>query len=367
MAALTLQIGADALSTDHAPFSDLSKTAQGLKFIFDGQLTALLNQPLSAVPHGTHCETTLDAGSPSWTLAGSPATFSLQPKASATITIHSPAQASLFTYYKDFGNTESASCAGKTGSIYLITEFQFKMTGNLTAKASTGSIGVTTDDSASVSCTVRNYKAFPGTAVLRDALVGAFAAFTLPLHPGTLSNLEDGDCIYYEFDGALNVCFGVTYGIDASAGGYSLSEIDAVFEKLSKFFSISSPQIFTASATAGASAKFNWSRRFQCFLERSKPDSGKAGTATLHLSPGTTSQRGLQFSADAGISPLSPPELSANADTITQWILQKAYGSANPQPGDTIQTLLDQLKKEVPKYISDANQWLARLFQKLGT
>ncbi|MGH9343026.1 MAG: hypothetical protein ACRD19_04620 [Terriglobia bacterium] len=367
MAALTLEIGTDSFSTSPAVFKDLGKASQDLKFIFDGQLTALLGQPLSAVPHGTHCGITVDASDPSWTLAGSPATFSLKSKASAAVTIHSPAQAPLFTYYKDFGNTESASCAGKADSIYVITEFQFEMAGELTAKASTGSIGVTTDDSGSVSCTVRNYQAFPGNTVLRDALVGALAAFTLPLHTGTLNNLEDGDCIYYEFDGALNVCFGMTYGIDASAGGYNLSEIDAVFEKLSKFFNVSSPQIFTASATAGGSAKFNWSRRFQCFLERSKAGPGNAGTATLHLSPGTTSQRGLQFSADAGISALSPPELSTNADTITQWILQKVYGNANPQPGEAFQTILDQLKKEVPKYTNDANEWLAGLFQKLGT
>ncbi|MGH9401703.1 MAG: hypothetical protein ACRD2P_06315 [Terriglobia bacterium] len=367
MANIALQIGADSLSTAHLTSKDFSKTAQDLKFIFDGRLTALLNQPLSSVPHGSCCGMKLDAGNPSWTLAGTPATFSLKSKASAAITIHSPAKAPLFTYYKDFGNREPASCPGKPDSIYVITEFQFNITGSLAANASTGNIGVTTDDDGSASYTVRNYKAFPGSTILRDALAGAVAAFTLPLHLNTLNNLEDGDCIYYELDGALNVCFGMTYGIDASVGGYSLSEIDAVFEKLSKIFNISSPQIFTVSATVGPSVKFNWRRRFQCFLERSKPDPGKAGTATLHLSPGTTSQRGLQLSADAGISQISPPELSVNAGTLIQWILQKAYGSANPQPGEAIQTLLDQLQKEVPKYISDANQWLLGLFQKFGT
>lgn len=367
MASVALQVGADSLSTDHIAFNDLSKTAQDLKFVFDGQLSALLNQPLSAVPHGTHCGLALDAGKSSWTLAGSPATFTLDPKGSAAVTIHLPAKAPLFSYYKDFGNTEPASCPGKQDSIYVITEFQFGMTGNLTAKASTGSFGITTDDKGSISCTVRNYKVFPVNTLLRDALVGALAAFTLPLHRDTLNSLGDGDCIYYEFDGSLNVGFGVTYGIDTSAGGYSLSEIGAVFEKLSNFFNVSVSQIFIASATVGASAKFNWSRRFQCFLERSKPDPGKAGTATLHLSPGTTSQRGLQFSADAGISPLSSPQLSANADTITQWILQKAYGNPNPQLGEALQSLLDQLKKEVPKYTSEANKWLAGLFKKLGT
>lgn len=367
MASVALQVGADSLSTDHIAFNDLSKASQDLKFIFDGQLNALLNQPLSAIPHGTHCGLALDAGKTSWTLAGSPATFWLDPKGSAAVTIHSTPKAPLFSYYKDFGNTQAASCPGKPDSIYVITEFQFGMTGNLTAKAPIGSFGITTDDSGSVSCTVRNYKVFPVNTLLHDALVGSLAAFTLPLHQGTLNSLGDGDCIYYELDGALNVCFGVTYGVDASAGGFSLSDLGAVLASLTKFFNVSEPSLVSAYAAAGPSVKFNWSRKFQCFLERSKPDPGKAGTATLHLSPGTTSQRGLEFSADAGISLLSSPELSANADTITQWVLQKAYGNSNPQPGEALQSLLNQLKGEVPKYAKEANEWLAGLFKKLGT
>jgi len=215
MASISVQFSEnDSISTDPVATKDLSKTFQNLLFILDGQLNALLNQPLSAVPHGTKGTLTLDAGNPSWTLDGSPATFSLRAKATATVTIHS--QGALFNYYRDFGDTDLQPCFGKADSVYVITEFGFNISGKVYAAASTGNIGVTTDDSGSVSYAVRNYKAFPPGKQLREALLEAVAAFTLPLHLNTINNLGDADCIYYEFDGALNVGFGLTYGIDAS-------------------------------------------------------------------------------------------------------------------------------------------------------
>lgn len=366
MATLSLQVGTDSLSTDHLAAGDLSKAKTDLKFTFDGQLAALLDHPLSAMPHGSRYGVGLDAGSVELTPVGSPATFCLDPKASGAVTIHDTAKAPLFTYYKDFAHLESASCAGKPECIYLITEFQFKVSGKLTAEASAGSVGVTTNDSGSISCTVRNYKVFQGSATLRDALASSFAAFTLPLHPGALDQLADGDCIFYEFDGALNLCFGINYGVDATAGGFSLSDIDAALASLAKFFNITEPSLVSAFASAGPSVKFNWSRKFQCFLERSKPDAAKPGMATLYLSPGASTGRGIQFTADAGVALLSAPELSANADTITQWILQKVYGTANPPGSDLLASAINQLKTEIPKYISDANDWLTGLFKKFG-
>lgn len=365
MASISLQVGADLLTTDHLAAGDLTKAKQDMKFLFDGGLAALLDHPLASIPHGSRYSVSLDTGAIQLTPIGSPATFKLDPKFSGAVTIHDPARAPLLTYTKDFGALEAASCAGKAGCIYLITEFQLGVSGNLTASATAGSIGVTTDDSGSASCAVRNYKAFPSNALLRDALTQSFDAFTLPLHPGALDTLADGDCLFYEFDGALNVCFGVTYGVDASAGGFSLSDLGAVLSSLTKFFNITEPSLVSAYAAAGPSVKFNWSRKFQCFLERSQPNPAKPGTATLHLSPGGSTERAVQFTADAGIALLSAPKLSASADTITQWIIQKVYGAAKPPGSAALQDTLDQLKTEVPKYISDANDWLSGLFNKL--
>lgn len=367
MASISLQVGADTLTAGRLAGGDLSKAKQDLKFIFDGGIEGLLDHSLASIPHGSRYGASLDTGKIQLTPIGSPATFTLDPKISGAVTIHDPSRAPLLSYYKDFGHLEPASCAGKPGGIYLITEFQFGISGHLTASATAGSIGVTTDDSGSASCAVRNYKAFSGGTTLRDALALSFAAFTLPLHPGALDQLADGDCLFYEFDGALNVCFGVTYGVDASAGGFSLSDLGAVLASLTKFFNISEPSLVSAYAAAGPSVKFNWSRKFQCFLERSQPSPAKPGAATLHLSPGASSQRGVEFTADAGIALLSPPKLSANADTITQWIIQKVSGTAKLSGSAGLGDVLNQLKTEVPKYISDANDWLTGLFKKLDT
>src|ERR1700676_1052508 len=306
MAGITVQVGGTNIPIDPNNFNlkDLCKGSTDLPFIFDGQLAALLDKPLSSIDDGTSGSLTLDTGNPSWKLPGSPATFSLNAKSSATVTVQS--KRPLFSYFIDFENTQSASYDGKSGAVYIVTEFSFSLSGDLSAAATSGSIGVTADASTSTKYIVRNYKALSSSVTLRNALSKAIAGFTLPLHSETVNNLEDGDGIYYEFDGALNVGFGATYGIGASVGGYSLSEINASFQKIGKIANISANNGFTAGASAGVSVVFNWTRKFQCLIVRTKPDAGN-GSARLHLLTGKNCKRSLELSATGGITAITAP------------------------------------------------------------
>jgi hypothetical protein len=364
MAKITVQIGAENIAIEPPNFNpkDLGQAATDLAFVLDGKLAAFLDQPLSSVKDGSLATLTLGPGTPTWNLAGGAATFSLQGNASASVKVQSTGP--LFSYYVDFEQTTSEDVTGKTDAVYLITEFSFNISGGLSAKDPVGSIGVTAAAQGATSYTVRNYKAFDRTETLKNAILKALAAFTLPLHPGTVDNLQDGDAVYYTFDGSLNVGFGATYGISGSVGGYSLSEINSTFQKIGKVADVSASKTVTVAANAGLSLKFNWSRTFECFLECSRPVGGKA-SARLHLSAGKTSGRSLTLSADGGITAVTAPQLTVNTDTVTNWVVQKVAGGTAPAATSIFQTPLDQVKSEVQKYVDDANNWLSSLAQKI--
>lgn len=341
---------------------DLGQASSDLPFNIAGALAALADKPLSSVGDGT-AGTLGYTVSPSWkNLAGSPATFTLQAGASATITVRSKGH--LLSYQNSFDSTQpKVNFDGKTGDVYIVTELVFNISGNLTANAPIGATGVTvtTNDSGSAKFIVRNYKAFSPTETVLNAVLKAIAGFTLPLHAATVSNLEDGDALYYEFDGALNVGFGVNYGVSGSVGGYSLSEISRTLQTVGQYVNISAKQAFTAAATAGVSLGFNWNRTFTCFLERNKPGAGP-GSARLHLLTGTDTQRSFELKANGGITKITAPALTVDTAALTQALLEKATGKAAPS---VPQSVTDAVNGEVQKYVTDANNWLSSLTKKV--
>jgi len=365
MATITLKIGQNA-AIDLANLNPKDLAAglvNDLPFILSGDLAGManLNQPVSSVADGTSGSLTYGLN-PSWKLGGSPATFSLQANASATMTVRSKGH--LLTYQNSFDKDQpSTNFDGKTGSIYIVTELSFNISGDLKANAPIGATGITasTTDSASAKFIVRNYRAFSPATTIQDALLQAIAGFTLPLHSGTVSNLADGDALYYEFDGALNLGFGVTYGVSGSVGGYSLSDISPTLQTIGQFVNISAKQGFTASANLGASLSFNWSRTFICFLERIKPDQGP-GSARLHIMTGRDTMRSLELKANGGISNVTAPQITADAGALTQLLLQKATGKAAP---NVPQSVTDAVNGEVQKYVGEANKWLTSLAKKV--
>jgi hypothetical protein len=128
-------------------------------------------------------------------------------------------ETNLFSYNPDLENRQAqkVNISGKAGSCYVITEaksnIQWKTRGQRLDRLHRDNYGY----SGSSEYTIRNYKAFAPATTLQEALLHALAGFTLPLHERTAANLDDGDCIYYEFDGSLNVGFGANCGLSAHA------------------------------------------------------------------------------------------------------------------------------------------------------
>ncbi len=143
MGNLTLQFEPNGQPLDLAHLSpkDLGLASTDLPFNLGGALADLGDKPLSSIGDGT-AGTLGYAVSPSWNLAGSPATFKLQTGASAAVTVRSKGH--LLTYQNSFDSTQpKVNFDGKAGDVYVITELIFNISGNLSANAPIGATGVT--------------------------------------------------------------------------------------------------------------------------------------------------------------------------------------------------------------------------------
>jgi hypothetical protein len=363
-------------ATDLSNVQDLAQAAlqdgsTALPFLLSGQLADDLTQPLSSLGKGKSVALTLSAGNPSWTLPGSVATFTLGASASANFTILQAGD-TIFSFDVDYqgGNTQTMTVPA--GMSYIDIKLNFAINGTLSASSNIGAIGVSGNAGASATYIVENFKAFASSMPIIDAVKHAIATFTLPLHPKTVDGLSDGDCLHYDFDGSLNVGFGVTYGVSGQVSASSISAISGLFNPNQKFFQVSAPTV-SYGASVGASAAFNWSRTFECFLQRQGAAGAAVNTATLHISAGKDTQRSVTLQANAGITQTTPPQLSVTPQDVLGLVLNKITGSSSIDPNDwklqavngAAQQAITQATAEVQKYIDDANNWLSGLFQDL--
>jgi len=360
MATVKISVGGNDVTLGEG--SDLGNTdvLNDVRFVYNAIQD--LASPLSSLSDGILGSFTLDTGSLSWNLPGqipgkptsSPATFSFDASLSATISLRS--KGNLFKYYLDFDNAQSVSVDPAPNTVYLLTEIQFKISGDLKASDPIGAIGITADVGGNASYVVRNYKALSPATKCQDAITAGLQGFVLPLRTTTWSRLAAGDYLYYEYDGALNVGFGVTYGNQITVGGYDLESIASGLNVVTQYADISEDS-FTVGVSAGVSANFNWSRQFGVFLEKKSPTS-----LVLHISQIKQSNRQGQFSIDAGIVQMSPPKLSVDSATLTRNLETKLLGTAAGSAAAT--SLATSLGGEIDKYVQDANSWLSTLFEK---
>jgi hypothetical protein len=365
MAKVTVDFDGNPVSLDPKSLKDLQQASSDLQFIFGGGLASFLNQPLSSVPAKTSASLTLGPVNPSWKLLGSPATISLKAGAVFTIMIQQPNQ-TLFTYNPDLENSQAqkANITGKAGSCYVITKAQFNISGSLSGSPSAGAVGVSIAASGSAAYTVQNFKAFDPATALKDAVLQALAAFTLPLHEKTAANLSDCDCLYYQFDGSLNVGLGATWGVkSAQVGGTAISDIGASLKTAGNIVTTSGLAPVSVSVGANLSLKFTWTRAFECFLERRQPTAAPGG-ATLHICAGRTSTRGVQLGVSVDVTTIGTPTAAVDASSATQMILSKLTGQQNPPAG---QAIGQQVQQAANQYIGDVNKWLAGLTQRVDT
>jgi len=361
MSNVTFQLLGQSINFNQQQLKDLGQADQDLKLIT--KEVADLRGPLHALQDGMLASLALNNVSPKWTLAGSPATFTLKPTASFSIKLQSSGP--LLKYYTDFDQSDPSSQASvdpAPGKVYLIVEADFSISGELsgsgTIPSGIGVFKVSGDATASATFTIRFFKAFDPVTTTGDAIQDAVKGFSLPLHSGTVNNLQSGDALYYEFDGNLKVGFGASYGISTSVASQSLSGISQGMSSITQAANLTSPgETFNAQAALAINA--NLSRKFHCVLQKT------GNTAILHLFKGTNSDYTEGISVSAGISNVSSPSITFNAAELTNAIVKK-LPSADGTVAQLAAAQTASLQQAASEYIDQANKWLSSLSQKVN-
>jgi hypothetical protein len=358
MSNVTFQLLGQNINFNPQQLKDLGQADQDLKLI--AKEVADLRGQLHALQDGTLASLALNNVSPKWTLAGSPATFTLTPTASFTVKLQSSGP--LLKYYTDFDQSDpstQASVDPAPGKVYLIVEADFGISGELFGSGSIptgiGVFKVSGDATAAATFTIQFFKAFDPSTIAGDAIQEAVKGFTLPLHSGTAKNLQSGDALYYEFDGNLKVGFGASYGITTSIASQSLSGIDQGMSSLKQAVNLTGPGE-TFGAQAALAINVNLSRKFHCVLQKT------GNTAILHLFKGTNSDYTESISVSAGVSNVSSPSITLDPAQLANDITGKLPSTT----GAAVQLAAAQtasLQHAASDYIDQANKWLSSLSQ----
>jgi hypothetical protein len=370
MANFTLAVGGQTFDLTSFSPQDLMPIANDLAFIVSGALEQFLDSPLSQID-SPHNSASLSYGSAqqSWQPSGGPVTFTLSGSVAATVTVVNAG--SIFgqdssgndvVYYDGFVDPQPIDTfTVPAGFAFIATQLNFGISGSLAASANFDALGITADASGNATYAITHYKAFPVTAILRDALPQALAQFVLPLHSATAGNLADQDVLAYSFDGTLQVGFGLNYGITGSLAGYS-ANIGLPLAEVNKIIAVSASAKPSYTVGATFAVQFPWSRTFQCIVQRA--DNSTGDTATVHIFQQSESQRNINVSAGV-LTESANAAASANLDSskLSSLIKEKLFGTGTPPPG--FNAALAAGVGELQKYVGDVNSYAQKLLAKL--
>jgi hypothetical protein len=351
---------------------DLSPAIDDLNFVLSGALTQFLDTPLSQInsPHNS-ASLSYNNNNNTWNPSAGIVKFKLGISGSVAASVTVINAGSIFgkdsngddiVFYDGFADPKPiAGFTVPPGKAYIATQLSFGIAGNLDASAQYDALGVDANASGKTDYTVTHYKCFDVSAKLRDTLPVALAQFVLPLHAATATNLVDGDILMYDFDGTLQVGFGVNYGINGSLAGHTLQFVPSVGD-LGKIISVSASSAPSYTVGANFAVKFSWSRVFQCIVQRTA--NATENTARLHLFSQDQSERNAQF--QAGVLTLSPntsASVNLNTAQLTDGITRTLLGNTPPPPG--FATLMGDATNEIQQYINDVNGYAKKLLTAL--
>lgn len=316
-----------------------------------GQTTADLASALSSHPDGTLVSFAFDDAASSWDFPV--AAFSLAGGGGLSLKLQQ--RGSLVQYHSGLANTPETlhSIDVSPGRCFLVAELSCRINGKASGKGSVGPIGISAQAATGDSYVIRNYKSFDPSITLKDAICQTVETFTFPLHADTTKYLKPGDMVLYEFDGSVNVGFGVSYGASVSVGGKSLAEITSAMKLLPAV------KVGTGGLDAGfqanAGVSFAWTRRFSALIQ-AEPD--VPGSLLLHLYTGRSSTQTIAGDLGGGISNVAAPSVSLDAGVIADHLIRATAG--DHAAGLLAQAeIVDACKNAVNDFIADQTKMLS--------
>ena len=353
---LNVVVSGTSIPTEPAALKDL-RADLNLAFALDTTLLPLLATTLDKVPaSSTRSVVSYTSPALSWSPEGSAVTFGLQGGASGVLEIVTAGD--LLTYTDGLNAPETQSVTAVAGTAYVRLTLGFSLAGNAAGTYSGGAYGVKAGGSAATVYNITFAKAFASSTTVRDAIAQTFEAYTLPLHPATLRNLNDGDFLLYRFDGNVHLSFGAYAGLSKVlyAGQSSVDVVQSFGSPLARLSVATKPTVTLGTKLDFALA---YATQFEALLSKS------AGLARMHLfrastsGSSTTLKAGMTF--DGNTTALITPHVQTVADSLVH-----AAGSAGALAQEALKQVLSQTGAvaEIDKYLAEVNDkltsWLNR-------
>ena len=328
------------------------RTDKQLVFDLDKNLQPYLNSALALVPvkGPTSVKYTSDAAS--WAPYGCAVTFGLQGGAACSLEIVN--SGCIGRYFDGLESPVLVQVPVPAGHSYVKLTMSFNLSADVTGKYSGGDYGVTAALSTKDSYAVTFCKAFAPTTTVGTAIAQTFEAFVLPFRERLLLDMEDGDYLWYEFDGRVGLAVGAYVGLDEVfyAGNGSADVIKMNGSGLATLGASIKPEVKLAAAM---DFKMDYTSRFEAVLS-------KVGTSgSLHLlksdklTETVTASAGLTINVNAAVT-LSQ-QVAAHLIDLKTSLVQCAGGSGSAG-GNAIGKVAGEADGELTKYADEVTDKL---------
>lgn len=376
-----VNLGATPITIDGN--SDLARFAdqQLPSIIFNiaqSDLVKFSNKPLSELPSdatpplSAALKVTQDA---KWKVGGS-GDLTIGFNANATGSVSVKKAGDLFSFAVSDNHKEDVKITVPEGHAVVIINLKVSLGINAGAKFSHGAFGVSGGISAGISFNLTNYKTFPLTTKVSEAVKAAFDRFVLPFKAdGVEAVLHHNDYVEYEFIGNLGLTFGLTYGLTSLLlGGRSLGEIEQSLTTGAAKAVVGVKPSLEAGAKFGIN--YQYTDAFRLVVGRQINAQANTDKLSLFVSKMDKSSLGISASVGLTVSLGASFDIKLRLDEIIDNAAKQLFGG---MPENTplekaakaaaIQAFKDNLKKEehkreLEKYVKDANEQVGNLLKK---
>ena len=346
-----ITIAGTAVPMQPTSLKDL-QTDKQLLFDLDSKLKPFLESALALVPVTGPTTVKYSSDAASWNLDKCAITFGLQGGASCSLEIVNAG--SLGKYLDGLSSPTLVQVTVPPGHSYVKLTMSFNLSANVSGAYSGGDYGVTAKLSTRDTYAVTFCKAFVPTAKTGAAIAQTFECFVLPFRERLLLDMEDGDYLWYEFDGKVGFAVGAYVGLDEVlyAGNGAADLIKMNGSPMATLGASIKPEVKLAAAM---DFKMDYVSRFDAVLSR-------VGTSgLLHLlrsdkrTETVTTSAGLTINVNAAVT-LSQ-KVAGHLDNLKTSMVNCAGGTGSVG-GNAVGKVASAADGEMTKYADEVTDKL---------
>jgi len=277
----------------------------------------------------------------------------------------------IFRYTRGRDEKDQVVVSVPDGFAYVVVKLKVSLEVGGQAGFSHGAFGVKANVDSSLKFDICNYRCFPVSTNVEEAIKASFETFLFPFKVEGIDGLNSGDFIEYEFIGKLGLGFGINYGISGLfLGGRSAGEIKRSFESKAGSAVIKAKPSFKFGAEFAVS--YDHEDAFHVVVGRQKEATRGVNSVSLFLFKMDQSKLSTKFTAGLSVSAGASFDVSLKLDEAIDDAAKKLFAGLPEGPirDEAVKAFKENLKKEehkreLEKYVKDANEKVAKLLKKL--